>query len=80
MIAYAVMAEGNIDSFITKNGRGIIVATSYWPTREQAQAAIDRTFTNFGRWTPRARWIEERDIDPNKLTVLAHNAPEYSTR
>jgi hypothetical protein len=79
MKAYAVVNEGHVLDYITQNDRGIIVATSYWLTRDEAQFAIDRTFSHsFGTWKPKARWIVECDVHPFQISTLAHNAPEYA--
>jgi hypothetical protein len=78
---YAVVNEGHELDYITKDGRGIIVASSYWLTEAEAQYAIDRVFENFGSWRPKRRWIEEREItDIDMVSELSHNRPEYATR
>jgi hypothetical protein len=52
------MSEGHVP--IDKDGNGIIVCTSYWEKREDAENALTRKFSaSFGSWKPRRRWIVE---------------------
>ena len=79
MTVFAVVNEGWIDDVELKDGTGIIVTSSVWPTRAEAQFAIDRVFsTQFGTWKPKQRWIEERDDSTIALSNLDHNAPELT--
>jgi hypothetical protein len=84
LTVYAVMSEGHIPSYITKDGRGIISCTSYWETLAEAEFARDRKFGgNMGTWTPRKRWIETREFgydEIDRISCLDNNAPEMATR
>jgi hypothetical protein len=82
---FVVMTEGHV-LFIdrddpSKHGKPLTCATSFWSTREEAEYCINRRFNNFGNWTPKRRWIEERDIPEgqrDQISNLDYNKPEYA--
>lgn len=81
---FAVMSEGHVPFMHDDkelNGKPLTVARSYWLTLEEAEYCVSRTWTNFGNWTPKRQWIEERDI-PNgqrdQISNLEYSKPEYA--
>ena len=76
LYAYAVLREGHVA--IDADGNGVVSVTSFWPTREEAEYAIERVWSrNFGTWTAKRSWVEYwSNVPSEQISNLIHSAPE----